>query len=215
MPQPPARKIPLVVDARERPSRLFDLAIASNLFDVRVASLRVGDYLVADAVLVERKTASDFAASLVDGRLFPQAAVLARQDARGVFLLEGTLPPTAPRVHRHALTGAVISLAVMWRLPVLYARTPEDALLLLRLLGEQAGRMGGLILKRPDRKPKRTTSRKLFVLQGLPGVGPALARRLLGIFATVEHVVTADAEALTVVKGIGPRKAEAIRDVLG
>ena len=30
-------------------------------------------------------------------------------------------------------------------------------------------------LKRYDRKPKRLASRKLYMLQGLPGVGPALA----------------------------------------
>jgi Fanconi anemia group M protein len=210
----PALKIPLLVDARERPSRLFDLALASNVFDVRVASLRVGDYLVADAVLIERKTAFDFAASLVDGRLFPQAALLARQDARGVFLLEGALPPTAPRVHPHALKGAAISLAVMWRLPVLFAHSPEDSLLVLQLLGEQVSRLGAPILKRPDARPTRLASRRLFVLQGLPGVGPALSRRLLGTFATIERVMTADAGALTAVKGIGPRKAAAIRKVL-
>jgi hypothetical protein len=35
-------------------------------------------------------------------------------------------------------------------------------------------------------------SRRLFLLQGLPGVGPALAHRLLGHFGSIERIVTAD-----------------------
>src|SRR5262245_17110663 len=60
-------------------------------------------------------------------------------------------------------------------------------------------------------KPKRVASRKLYVLQGLPGVGPALANRLLLQFGSVEGVVTADETMLTQVRGIGPQKARRIR----
>ncbi len=38
--------------------------------------LESGDYLINNGVLIERKTCSDFATSLADGRLFPQAAKL-------------------------------------------------------------------------------------------------------------------------------------------
>ena len=68
----------LRVDFSERHSALLDLAQASGAFDVRLERLAVGDYLVGAGVLVERKTYGDFAMSLVDGRLFPQAAALAR-----------------------------------------------------------------------------------------------------------------------------------------
>jgi ERCC4-type nuclease len=52
------------------------------------------------------------------------------------------------------------------------------------------------------------------VLQGLPGVGPVLARRLLGTFGSIGGVMTGDADALCEVKGIGPQKAAAILKVL-
>ena len=84
-----------------------------------------------------------------------------------------------PDVHPHALKGAIVSLAVMWRLPVLHARDPEDALRILQLLAHQARNSDPRILQRYDRKPKRLASRKLYMLQGLPGVGPAFANRLL------------------------------------
>jgi ERCC4-type nuclease len=48
------------------------------------------------------------------------------------------------------------------------------------------------ILRRYDRKPKRAPSRKLYLLQGLPGVGPALANRLLIEFRSVRLALRED-----------------------
>ena len=62
--------------------------------------------------------------------------------------------------------------------------------------------------------PAFTSSRKLYLLQGLPGVGPALANRLLVHFGSVERVITADQGVLAEVRGIGPTKAQRIRNVV-
>jgi ERCC4-type nuclease len=52
------------------------------------------------------------------------------------------------------------------------------------------------------------------MLKGLPGVGPALASRLLLQFGSVEHAVMADASMLEQVRGIGPQKALQIRKLV-
>ena len=196
----------LRVDFGEQNAALLDFARACVDFDVQLERLTVGDYSIDDRVVVERKTYADFAMSLIDGRLFPQAAALARCPHRPVILLEGRAPLRLPNVHPHALKGAVISLAVMWRLPVLYARDPADSLRVLRDLADQASLAGGL-LQRYDRKPKRLAARKLYMLQGLPGVGPELAYRLLQQFGSIEQVISATEDALMQVRGIGPQKA--------
>ncbi|MDQ3418940.1 MAG: helix-hairpin-helix domain-containing protein [Acidobacteriota bacterium] len=206
-----ARPWTLEIDPRERASRLYALAQGSDAFEVRARRLPVGDYLIAGAVLVERKTHSDFVASLLDGRLFPQATALARGPHRPLILLEGPAPERLPDVHPYALEGAMASLAVMWRLPVLQARDPEDSLRLFRFLASQAERAAATVLKRFGRKPKRIASRKLYVLQGLPGVGPALAGRLLARFGSIERVMAADETELTETAGVGPTKAARIR----
>jgi hypothetical protein len=48
-------------------------------------------------------------------------------------------------VHPHALKGAVVSLAAMWRLPIIHTRDPEESLLVLRLLAQQARHAGGVL----------------------------------------------------------------------
>jgi DNA excision repair protein ERCC-4 len=98
--------------------------------------------------------------------------------------------------------------------PLIEVPTPEEALRLFRLIAEQVGRTRPLVLKRYDRKPKRHGSRRLYVLQGLPGVGPALAARMLARFGSIERAIVADAEALSEIDGIGPGKAARIRELL-
>ena len=101
----------------------------------------------------------------------------------------------------------------MWRLPVIHARDPEDSLRILGFLAQQACRRQST-LRRYDRKPKRLASRKLYMLQGIPGVSPALAERLLLQLGSLERVFTADAGTLIRVRGLGPTKAARIRELL-
>lgn len=55
---------------------------------------------------------------------------------------------------------------------------------------------------------------RIYVLQGLPGVGPALATRLLNHLGSVERVVTADVSSLLQIRGVGPKRAAGIRKVV-
>jgi ERCC4-type nuclease len=181
---------------------------------VRLTHLPAGDYLVDDDVLVERKSVADFAASLIDGRLFPQVARLAHSRYRSLLLIEGPTPSVSPDVHRHSLEGALVSIITMWRVPVLQTSDSEQSARMLRFMAEQVREPQDRILRRFDRKPKRLASRRLFVLQALPGVGPALAQRLLGHFGSLERALTADESALAEVRGVGPKKAARIRDLV-
>jgi DNA excision repair protein ERCC-4 len=203
------------VDHSERAAPLLELLRQSDDFEVRLARLTVGDYLIDDEVLIERKTIADFAASLVDGRLFPQASRLARDGRRSLVLIEGPPATSMPDVHPHAVQGALVSLAAMWRLPVLHTSDPEDSLRVIRFLATQVGGSRERALRRYARKPKRLASRRLFVLQALPGVGPALAVRLIIQLGSVRNVVTADINQLQQVRGVGPKKATRILELVG
>ncbi len=205
----------LVVDHSERQSSLVEAVRRSGWFDVRMDHLATGDYLVNGEALVERKTIRDFVASLLDGRLFPQVARLAHSPYRSLLLIEGPTPASLPDVHHHSVEGALVSIATMWRIPVLHSSGPEQSARMLRFLAEQVRGPHERILRRFDRRPKRLASRRLFLLQGLPGVGPALAQRLLAHFGSIERIVTADAATLAEVPGIGGGKAARIRELVG
>jgi len=52
---------------------------------------------------------------------------------------------------------------------------------------------------------------QLYILQGLPGVGPERASRLLDRFGTVEASISASSNELQSVDGIGENIAEKIK----
>ena len=54
----------IVVDHRERESVAFRLLLGSDI-DVRVAHLSVGDYVIDDRLIVERKAFDDFVESVI------------------------------------------------------------------------------------------------------------------------------------------------------
>jgi len=205
----------LVVDHSERHAALLDAVRRSGWFDVRMDHLAAGDYLMNGEVLVERKTIRDLVASLIDGRLFPQVARLAHSPHRSLLLIEGPTPSSLPDVHHHSVEGALVSIAAMWRLPVLHSSDSQQSARMLRFLADQMRGPHDRVLRRFDRKPKRLASRRLFLLQALPGVGPALAHRLLHHFGSIERIVTVDAATLAGVRGIGARTAARIRELVG
>jgi DNA excision repair protein ERCC-4 len=209
------RRHRIQVDHSEREARLLGLLRQSCDFDVGMVRLPVGDYLINDEVLIERKTIGDFSASLADGRLFPQAARLARDDHRTLMLIEGPPAASMPDVHPHAIQGALVSLAAMWRLPVLHAVDADDSLRVMRFLAEQVRGGRERVVCRYGRKPKRLATQRLFMLQGLPGVGPALAARLLTQLGSIRSVVTADIDRLQGVRGVGPKIAKRILELVG
>jgi len=179
---------------------------------VTVRRLRCGDYQVGENFLVERKTLPDFAASVMDGRLFRQASAMTRESRRGVIILEGR-PATARRMGltRESLQGALITIGVFYGLAVLRSGGPAETARLLSYLGDQAGRFASGSLVRPGWRPRGKRARQLFLLQGLPGVGPGRAARLLDRFGTVGNVAAASLEELSSLDGIGAATAAKIR----
>jgi ERCC4-type nuclease len=109
------------------------------------------------------------------------------------------------------MQGALITVSVFYGLAVLRARDAAETARLLAYLGRQARRIASGALPRPGYRPKGRRARQLFVLQGLPGVGPGRAARLLDRFGSVEGVAVASAAELGEVNGIGETTAERIR----
>jgi ERCC4-type nuclease len=132
-----------------------------------------------------------------------------------MVIVEGDLakPPTIA-LHPHAFKGGILSTVLAWQVPVLFSHDAADTALTLRLIAEQWQRWNNEISLRPGRRPKRLRKRQLYVLQGLPFIGPALAARLLERFRSVEQVMTAPIEQLVTIEGIGIRKAKLIREIV-
>jgi ERCC4-type nuclease len=204
--------IRIVADDRETAGGVIAALRALDGVVVDVQRLDVGDFVVEDRFAVERKTLADFAQSVVDARLFKQAAALAHGARRGVLVLEGTATDARDiGVSRESLQGALITVGVFYGLTVLRARDAAETARLLVYLGRQARRFAKGALPRHGYRPKGRRARQLFVLQGLPGIGPERAARMLDHFGSVQGVAMASVGELAAIDGIGEITAEKIR----
>ena len=205
----------IVADHRESASGVIDALKLIPEVEVHVEPLPLGDYLANGVCLFERKTLHDFTESLIDGRLFSQAVRLGASPLHTAVILEGTgrdLEGSAMR--REALLGAIVSLTLIFELPVLRSREPTETAHLLIYAAQQLRRDACDALPRRGRRPKRKRRIQLRLLQGLPGIGPERAAALLERFGSVQAVMTASPEALMELKGIGEIIARRIRSAL-
>jgi len=210
--------VEVVVDQRE-----LEAAIARDLSTrggvaTRLETLAVGDYVVSDRVVVERKTVADFLDTLTGGdrSLFEQVGDAARHYARPVVVIEGEGLFGERNVHPKAIHGALASLAVDFGASVMRTADEGETADLLEVLAEREQDEGDREVSVHGEKQSRTLAeRQEYVVASIAEVGPVTARSLLAEFGSVEAVMTADEETLQNAEGVGEVTAARIREVTG
>lgn len=218
-------RIKVFIDYRESNEDLLRAIELHPFFISQFDHMKTGDFRIGDQLLVERKTCSDFALSVVQGRLFRQASRLCREvhdrnvDS-AVLIVEG--PEDELRrinISREAILGAMASIQVSFHLPVLRTQTPIETVKMMEILyyqmtqdDEISGRSYPQRWGKFNRKSRKKN--QIFILQGLPGVGASRAADLLAHFGSVRAVFTANENELCNVKGVGRATAENIRKIL-
>ena len=210
--------IQIIADDRESKSPVIEALRSQNGVEVTVQRLVLGDYLLDERLLFERKTLRDFAVSLKDGRLFEQGVRLAASPLQKAIILEGRASDLADSgMRREALQGALISLTLFLGIPLLRSADADESARLMLYAARQfdhiARQMPPRLFK--GKRPKGKHKTQLRILQSLPGIGPGAAHNLLEQFGSVEAVLAADEQALLDVAGIGVGRAKSIRWAIG
>ena len=215
---PDGEAVEVVADQRELDSHIArDLSTREGV-ETRLETLAVGDYVLSDRVVVERKSVEDFLDTLVGGdrSMFEQVGDAARFYARPVVILEGERLYETRNVHPNAVRGALASLAVDFGASVLRTADPEETADLLEVVARREQEADDREVSVHGEKGGKTlTERQEYVVSSVAEVGPVTARALLEHFGSVEAVMTADEAALREVDGIGEVTAGRIREVTG
>jgi fanconi anemia group M protein len=198
------------VDSRERQSSVPALLAAFPDVMLTFAALPSADYILSDDVAVERKTASDFVASILDRRLFGQTTRMKVLFPRAVLIIEGDLTQVPHSIDMEAIRGALAFLAVREGMTVLQLSDSAETAAMLRIMARHAQeRMGQPVSLREPRPPIEELY-AAYLVEGLPGVGPRRARMLLAHFGSPAAVMCAAVEELAQVPGIGKKSAQRI-----
>jgi len=209
--------VEIVIDQRELDSTIArDLSKREGI-ETRLETLEVGDYVVSDRVVVERKTVSDFLDTLTGGdrSLFEQIKDDARYYDRPVVIIEGTGLYGERNVHPNAIRGALASLAVDFGASVVRTDDEADTTEMLDVLAtreqEDADRA---VSAHGEKAAKTLAEQQEYVVASIADVGPVTAQSLLEHFGSVEAVLTAAEDELQDADGVGAVTAERIREVV-
>lgn len=203
------------VDHRESGSDVYAHLQAMAGIALQVEQLALGDYVLSPRVVVERKSAADFVASILDKRLFAQVEQLQRAFATAIYLVEGESLYRVGNLHPNAIRGALSYLAILGGVSILRSESAEDSAYLLAAMArhEQQGLGYELSLHAKRRSPSPALQMR-YLVEDLPGIGPRTAHALLEHFGSLRALFGADEEALRQVAGIGPKRARAIYELL-
>jgi Fanconi anemia group M protein len=215
---PDAEAVEIVADQRELDSHIArDLSTREGV-TTRLETLAVGDYVLSDRVAVERKAVEDFLDTLLgnDRSMFDQVGDAARHYARPVVIVEGEGLYEKRNVHPNAIRGALSSLAVDFGTSVLQTRDADETADLLEVIARrEQDRDDREVRVHGEKSSKTLAEQQEYVVSSVAEVGPVTARALLDHFGSVEAVMTADADALQAVDGVGEVTATQVREVVG
>ena len=222
MPNQPPAQIHIRIDTQEQRSGIPELLAALPQVHIEVIPLRTGDYDVGGdpCRVIERKTGSDFLASLTEGRLFAQLAALRKSRFAPILLLEGDpLRVDHSQMRPESIRGALAYIAAIMRVPVLPSGGPEESAHLVYAAAKQCqgGRAAhGHAASGPSKGRRRASlpEQQLQIVLSLPGVGVATARAVCARFGSLHDLLNADAATLATVPGVGPARAAALERLL-
>jgi Fanconi anemia group M protein len=208
----PSANQPLLirVDSRERSSPVPALLAAFPDVTLSFAALPSADYLLSDDVAVERKTASDFVASILDRRLFGQTTRMKVLFPRAMLIIEGDLSQMPHSIDIEAIRGALAFLTVREGITVLQLSDASETAAMLRIMARHAQERMGQPVSLREPRPQIEELYAAYLVEGLPGIGPRRARMLLAHFGSPAAIMCAAVEELAKVPGIGKKSAQRI-----
>ncbi|TXT24404.1 MAG: fanconi anemia group M protein, partial [Rhodocyclaceae bacterium] len=122
------KPVSITADSRETRAGIALKLQAIPGVTLQQAEMTSGDYLIGPGVVVERKAATDFVISLMEGRLFDQMARMTIEHERAIILVEGNIYETRSAISPEALDGAMSYISLLSGASLIHspslARTP-------------------------------------------------------------------------------------------
>lgn len=129
-----AQELLIQVDSRERGKIIKRL---QDIEDVKLETveLEFGDYLLPNQIVIERKSATDFILSVVDGAIWDNIAHLKETYQQVVYIIEGD--PYVARFHQKALDvhRTFARMVVEQKISVLPSADADHSGMLIYLMG--------------------------------------------------------------------------------
>jgi ERCC4-type nuclease len=200
----------LLYDYREEKSGIPALLTFANI-PIESKRLPVGDYLISDKMIIERKTAADLVNSIKDRRLFDQGERMIESFPLAVLIVEHDALIKFPE---KSWKGALVSL-IRKGITVIETDSAQATSEYLTLIYNQENKSQ----QRPKSsgKQKKITSDNQaiqYALSVIPGISLNLAETLLQHFGSLPNLCDASLQDLQQIERIGKKRSETIYRIL-
>jgi len=198
----------IIYDHREEASQIpAELTLIG--IETESMQLSLGDYIVSDRLIVERKSGNDLAQSIMDGRLFDQVKRLVETYDNPVLIVEGKVP-----MKRSAFQGAIVSV-IKNGVSVLTVKDSQETVEILnRMALSETKEKRGPVVRKKHKKKNDIETTAIYTLSMIPGISYKKAEQLLSEFGSIKNIAALSKADLTKTAGIGPKTAELIQSVL-
>ena len=185
----------IIVDYREKNSLVISELIRLGI-EIEFRELKVADYIVKD-VAIERKTVSDFVASMINKRLFRQIQEL-QQYKNKLLIIEGIdeqelYSDDDSGVSGNAIRGFLLSILLKYNIPIIFTKNAEDSAKFISVLSKKQTKELALKAKKRILNKKEQLQ---FIIESFPGIGPVTAKKLLAKFKTIQNIINASEKDL-------------------
>jgi ERCC4-type nuclease len=189
----PKQKI--FVDYREKNSMVASELIHLG-FEVEFLELKVGDYLINN-IAIERKTVSDFIASMINQHLRKQLDELQQYENK-LLLIEGIeehelYSDNSEGMNANAVRGFLLSILLKHKIPIIFTKNAEDTAKFIYVLARKKETESSL---NATKKSFNKKEQMQFIIEGFPGIGPKTAKKLLEKFKTMKNIFSTSQEEL-------------------
>lgn len=212
-------KVNVVIDSNEasqKPKLVQVLALHEDVEDYQIKPLDEGDFLI-DNCMFERKTPSDFASSLQEGRLRDQIERMAGRDMKPFVMVEGDMTDfdnlEHSQIEAKSLRGMDASIEMRNNIPVKYCSKIEYvADMAVRLARKEKEEQ--TVTQASQTEAVKDTTFIEDVFRSIEGVGMKTSMKLSKEYESLPEALEATREELQQVDDVGPSTSEKIYSAL-
>ena len=149
---------------------------------------------------------------MISKRLQEQLINLKKYE-KNILIIEGELKNS--KIHENAIKGMVLSIILDFKIPIIFTKDEKDtADFLIRIAKRLEKEKNRDFSIRHLKNQKNITQQKQFILEGFPGIGPSISKRLLEKFGSLKEIFNSDIEKLKDIEKFDENKIKKFKELL-
>lgn len=211
-------KFTIFADSRETNSSVVRELDTDDDVNVSIENnLEVGDYVVGNECVVERKDVVDFHDTLTGDRsIFEQVKNMSQNYDKAVLLIEGGHGELYTKnIHPNAIRGVLASIVSDFNATIIESVNEEDTANILKQLAKrEQDESESVVNPHGSKETSDLNSQQEYIVSSIEGIGPKTAKKLLSGFGSIHDIFNADVNELNNIDGIGDESAEKIHSII-